>query len=174
MFFFSWTQIEAGPLLYVLSFSAILPLYLAVGIAILRYRLYDIDVIIRKTLQYALLTGILALVFFGSVVLLQSIVESLTGEQSPIVIVISTLAIAALFNPLRQGVQDFIDRRFFRKKYNAEQTLAKFAAIARDEVDFERLVKAMNTAVTESLRPEDLNLWICEPDSMHETINSKM
>jgi hypothetical protein len=112
---------------------------LVIGLAVFKYRLYDIDIIIRRTLQYTLLTGLLALIYFGSVVLLQRLFESFTGRQSPIIIVVTTLAIAALFNPLRLRVLDFIDRRFYRRKYNAERALAQFAASARDEVDMENL-----------------------------------
>jgi hypothetical protein len=130
------------------------------SIAVLRYRLFDIDVIIRKTLQYTVLTGLLALVYFGSVVLLQSLFESLTGQGSPIVIVISTLAIAALFNPLRQWVQRFIDRRFFRRKYDSEQILANFSKLTRDEVDMQVLTVAMLNVVEETIQPEKVSLWL--------------
>ncbi len=112
----------------ILTNLAILPLYLAIGIAITRYRLYDIDLIIRRTLQYALLTGLLALLYFGSVLLGQRLVGALTGvPDSPLVLVVSTLLAAALFNPLRSRVQEFIDRRFYRRKYDAIQTLAEFS-----------------------------------------------
>ena len=143
-------------------FSSALPIYLtiAIGIAILRHRLFDIDIIIRRTLQYALLTGLLVLVYFGSVILLQSLTENLFKEQSPLVIVFSTLAIAALFNPLRIRTQDFIDRRFFRKKYDAEQTLAQFAATARDEVDMEILTTALLLAVEDTMQSEHTSLWL--------------
>ena len=137
----------------------------SLAISILRYRLFDIDVIIRKTLQYALLTGLLALVYFGSVILLQTLVENLTGEQTPLVIVLSTLAIAALFNPLRNRVQDFIDRRFYRKKYDAEQALALFAVTARDEVDMDKLTVALLDVVRETMQSESLSLWLKQEES---------
>jgi len=132
-----------------------------ISVAITRYRLFDIDVIIRRTLQYALLTALLALVYFGGVILLQELFGRLTGdENSPLVTVISTLAIAALFGRLRVRTQEFIDRRFYRRKYDAEQALAQFAATARDEVDMDKLTAAMLDVVANTMQPANARLWI--------------
>jgi hypothetical protein len=134
---------------------------IAIAIAVLRYRLWDIDIIIRRTLQYALLTGALALVYFGSVVVLQKIFSGILPEaNASFVIVLTTLAIAALFNPLRQRLQNFIDRRFFRAKYNAEQAITRFATTARDEVDMERLESELLELVETTMQPERMNLWL--------------
>ena len=131
-----------------------------ISLAILQHHLWDIDVIIRRTMQYSVLTGLLALIYFGLVVVFQGLFSTLSNQQSEIFIVLSTLAIAALFNPLRRRVQDFIDRRFYRKKYNAEQALAQFAAVARDEVDMDKLAAALLGVVEETMQPEHFSLWL--------------
>jgi len=141
----------------------------AIAVAILRYRLYDIDIIIRRTLQYALLTGLLAFVYFGSVLLLQSLFESFTDQQSPLIIVISTLSIAALFNPFRHRIQEFIDRRFYRKKYIAEIALAQFASTARDEVDMDVLTTALLGMVEDTMQPEQVTMWL-KPAAIRSSI----
>ncbi len=135
-------------------------LAIAIGIAILRYRLFDIDIIIRRTLQYAVLTGILALIYFGLIVTFQALFSAVGNQQSPIFLVISTLVIAGLFNPLRIRVQNYIDRRFFRKKYHAEQALSQFAAVARDEVDLDKITAALLEVVEETMQPKSVGLWL--------------
>jgi hypothetical protein len=144
-------------LLFIISVTTI---PLAIAIAILRYKLYDIDIIIRRTAVYAVLTTTLGLIYFGTVVLLQTIVGRAADEQSPLVIVFSTLLIAALFSPLRRRIQDFIDRRFYRRKYNAAHTLAGFAHTARDEVDMDRLSTALIEVVQDTMQPDNLSLWL--------------
>lgn len=139
---------------------AMLPIPASIGIAILRYRLFDIDVIIRKTLQYGLLSALLALVYFGSAVLLQRVVGRAVDEQSPLVIVVSTLLIAALFTPLRQRVQNVIDRHFFRKNYDAQQVLAQFAQSALNMVEMEALTDELVRVVQQTMQPEDVSVWL--------------
>jgi hypothetical protein len=141
----------AGLLLFPLLFA----------IAILRYRLFEIDILINRTLVYGALTLALALVYAGSVVVLQQLFRALIGQESQLAIVVSTLAIAALFNPLRRRIQQFIDRRFYRHKYNAAQTLSRFGARTRDQVDLAALAGEMLAAVQETLQPAHVSLWLC-------------
>jgi hypothetical protein len=139
---------------------------IATGIAILRYRLYDIDRIINRTLVYGSLTVMLALIYFGGVAATQAIYRALTGqEQQPqLAVVVSTLAIAALFSPLRRRIQSFIDRRFYRRKYDAAKTLEAFSAKLRDETDLERLGDELMGVVQETIEPTHVSLWL-RPDT---------
>ena len=132
-----------------------------VVVSILRYRLYDIDVIIRKSLQYGVLSVLLILVYFGAILLLQGLFRPVAGE-SPLLIVLSTLLIAALFNPLRTRIQATIDRRFYRKKYDAQQVLARFAITARDETDMNALTAELAQVVQETMEPEQVRIWLRE------------
>lgn len=138
--------------------TSLFPLSLA--IAILRYRLFDIDILIRRTLQYSLLSGLLGITYFGLITVLQGIFRSISNQQSEISIVISTLAIAALFFPLRNRVQEFIDKRFYRKKYDAQKVLAEFAATCRDETDLDKLTARLVEVIDETLQPEKVSIWL--------------
>jgi uncharacterized membrane protein YhdT len=135
---------------------------IAIGFAVLKYRLYDIDLIINRTLVYGSLTGALALVYFGGVTVTQALFRNITGqEQLPqLVIVASTLVIAALFNPLRRRIQSFIDRRFYRAKYDARKILEAFSVRLRDETDLEALNEDLVEVVRETMQPAHVSLWL--------------
>jgi hypothetical protein len=136
---------------------------MAVGIAILRYRLYEIDLLINRTLVYGALTALLVAVYVGSIVVLQGLLRALTGQESQLAIVGSTLAVAALFNPLRRRIQAFIDRRFYRNKYDARRTLEAFSAKLRDETDLDALNAELVGVVRETMQPAHVSLWL-RPD----------
>jgi MFS family permease len=151
-----------GSISFILSVVGLVCLPIAVGIAVLKYRLYDIDIIINRTLVYGSLTLMLLLVYFGGVTTTQALFRTLTGQQQQpqLAVVVSTLAIAALFNPLRHRIQSFIDRRFFRSKYDARKTLETFSARLRDETDLEALDAALVSVVRETMQPEHVSLWL--------------
>ena len=140
---------------------------MAIGIAVLRYRLYNIDRIINCTLVYGSLTAMLLALYVSDIVLFQRIFVFLTGEQSTLAVVASTLLIAALFNPLRRRVQSFIDRRFYRSKYDAAKTLEAFSAKLRDETDLEALNNDLVGVVRETMQPVHVSLWL-RPDPAHK------
>jgi hypothetical protein len=133
---------------------------IAIGIAILRYRLYDIDIIINRTLVYGTLTAMLVALYFVGIVVLQRVFVFFTSEQSTLAVVASTLLIAALFNPLRRRIQSFIDRRFYRRKYDAAKALQGFSAQLRDETDLDALSDDLVGVVRETMQPAHVSLWI--------------
>jgi hypothetical protein len=151
----------------------------AIGVAMLRHRLYDVDVVINRTLVYGLLTTILVGLYFGSIVVLQGIASvvlqvpfrALTGQETQLATVVATLAIAALFNPLRRRIQSFIDRRFYRRKYDAMRTLEVFSVKLRDETDLQALSDDLVAVVTETMQPAHVSLWL-RPDSASKSVKA--
>jgi hypothetical protein len=149
-----------GLVSYVPFVVGVVSVPISMGIAILRYRLYDLDILINRTLVYGALTAMLVGVYVGSIVMLQGLVRVFTGQESQLAIVASTLAVAALFNPLRRRIQSFIDRRFYRSKYDAAKTLAAFSAKLRDETDLDALSDDLVGVVKETMQPAHVSLWL--------------
>ena len=152
-----------GAISSVLVIASLVGLPVAMSIAILRYKLYNIDLLINRTLVYGSLTAVLAGVYVGSVVLLQELFRALTGSKSQLAIVASTLAIAALFNPLRRRIQTLIDHSFYRRKYDARKTLEAFSTKLREETDLDALSDDLVRVVKETMQPEHVSLWL-RPD----------
>jgi hypothetical protein len=140
----------------------LLSIPISLGIAVLRYRLYDIDVLINRTLVYGTLTALLALVYFGLIFISQSLLQGMFKQNNGVAIVISTLVIAALFQPLHRRIQWIIDRRFYRRKYDAARTLAQFSATLRNEVDLHQLRERLVAVVEETMQPTYVSLWVRE------------
>src|SRR5918992_463921 len=145
---------------------------LSIGVAVLRSHLFDIDLLINRTLVYGSLTTVLVALYFGGIVLLQRLFVALTSEQSTLAVVASTLLIAALFNPLRRRIQSFIDRRFYRSKYDAAKTLEAFSTRLRDETDLDALSDDLTSVVRETMQPALVSLWLRPPQN--RTMPSKL
>ena len=138
----------------------------AIGFAVLKHRLYDIDVLINRTLVYGSLTAMLVVLYFGGIATTQALFRTLSGqeEQPQVAVVVSTLVIAALFTPLRRRIQVFIDRRFYRRKYDAAKTLEAFSAKLREETDLEALNNELVGVVRETMQPAHVSVWL-RPDT---------
>jgi hypothetical protein len=145
---------------FALNIAFIPAVPISIGIAILRYRLYEIDLIINRTLVYGALSATLVALYFGGIVMLQRVFVLLTGQQSTLAVVASTLLIAALFTPLRRLIQGFIDRRFYRSKYDARKTLEAFSAQLRNETALEALSDDLVGVVRETMQPAHVSLWL--------------
>lgn len=140
----------------------------SIAIAILRYRLWDIDLIIRRTLQYGLITLLLGLIYFGGVTVLGQAFLALTGQESPLAVVLSTLVIAALFNPLRRRIQQVIDRRFFRSQLNTAKIMLDFSEAVRDDTELGALAARLTRVIQAAFQPEQVVLWIA-PHKIQDT-----
>ena len=163
----SWTTAGSVWWLNVLTYAVLSSFTLvpiAVGIAVLKYRLYEIDLIINRALVYGSLTVMLVALYFGGIVVLQRLFVLLTGQRSTLAVVASTLLIAALFSPLRRRIQSFIDRRFYRSKYDARKILEAFSARLRDETDLDRVGDELVSVVGGTMQPKHASLWLHEPE----------
>jgi hypothetical protein len=160
-----------GDVIEILLFAGI---PVAVGLAVFRYRLYDIDLLINRTLVYSSLTAMLLAVYFGGVATIQVLLRMLTGqeEQPQLAVVVSTLVIAALFNPLRRRIQSFIDRSFYRRKYHAAKTLEAFSAKLREETDLDALSDDLTSVVRETMQPAHVSVWL-HPDPAPKEMDKK-
>jgi len=153
---------------FIIWSAALLLVPLSIGFSILRYRLYDIDLLINRTLVYGTLTVILALIYFGSIIGLQALLRGIINANNSVAIVVSTLVIAAIFQPLRHRIQAIIDRCFYRRKYDAARTIAAFSATLRNEVDLTQLSEHLLTVVEETMQPKYVSLWL-RPASHEKT-----
>jgi hypothetical protein len=160
-----------GNSLFALIFYITVGLFppLAIGVAVLRHRLWDLDLIIRRTLVYSTLTVILSMIYFTSVTLLQELFTTASGQQSPTAVVLSTLVIAASFTPLRRAIQERIDRRFYRRKYDAEQVMTSFSRILKEEVDLDYLTNSIQGVVEGTLQPAHVSLWLRQAGGQNKT-----
>jgi hypothetical protein len=149
------------------AYGVMLLVPLSLGVAIVRHRLYDIDHLINRTLVYGLVTGVLTIMYFAAIVGLQSLVQVIhqSSQQSPLIIVASTLFIAALFRPLRYRTQTLVDRRFYRRKYDAGTILQSFSTTMQDEIDLTAIQRQLLGVVMDTMRPENVSLWLRQPDA---------
>lgn len=172
MFFISWAILaQFLPDVFILSvvdevlfIASLQGLWIATGVAVLRYRLYDVDVVVNRALVYTVLTTLLVIIYFGSVAAFQLLLRPLPGDESQLAVVASTLAIAAGFNPLRLRMQELIDRRFYQRKYDARKTLSAFSHKLREETDLDHLAGELVSVVQETMQPSHASLWLRPTD----------